>query len=392
MRIKVAHVINEYLGHTLNWVYTQIEHSNEAKHYVLTGLVKNIEIYPVRVFSPPKPPNVLSLHNRVLIRLGFMPFSLYACYLRSLTENPPDLVFAHFGNAGFFILGLKAKLKLPLITRFYGFDIGILPRRKLWRKRYKKLFRDGELFLVEGETMKSKLLELGCPEEKVVVNHLGINMEKILYIEREYTDKKIRILIASTFKEKKGIRYALEALSIAKQAMPHTELCVTIIGDGELKDELHQLAKQLNLSSNIEWAGYQPHEYFVESLYCADIFLSASVTSFNGDTEGGVPVAIIEAAASGLPVISTTHADIPEVVLNGVTGLLSPERDSRSLAESITTLSNSPALRREYGIAARSHVSSNYDAKEQGMRLMDIYKGVVERFRGENMHTAKQGI
>ena len=95
------------------------------------------------------------------------------------------------------------------------------------------------------------------------------------------------------------------------------------------------------LRENVHWTGYKPHDYFLEMLYQADLFLSPSITASNGDTEGGAPVAIIEAGASGLPVISTRHADIPEVVLDGHTGLLSPERNVHGLVAAICCLARS---------------------------------------------------
>ena len=156
---------------------------------------------------------------------------------------------------------------------------------------------------------------------------------------------------------------------------------VTIIGDGPLRADLLALSRQLNLVDDIQWFGAQPHSAFIAELYKADIFLSPSVTAEDGDTEGGAPVSIIEAGASGLAVVSTTHADIPEVVLTGKTGILVPERDVNSLVQAILSFIDEPISISLMGYNAREHIFTYFDAIRQGKRLEDIYASVTARNR-----------
>ena len=370
-------MIPQYLGHTLNWVYTQLKHVKRYTPYVITCRTMNLDAYPLeRIFVSRNHKTAMkpeSYYERLVRRLGFLPRVDFRCYSTALREFPPLFIHAHFGWDGFFALGLKKKHNLPLITRFYGYDIGILPQIPLWRKRYRRLFVKGDLFIAEGTHMKSILLSLGCPEEKIAVHHLGIELDQIYYQERVPAPNTLRVLIAGTFKEKKGFEYALRALRGAVGKLSNLNIPITIIGDGVLKDDLHALARELGLHDSIEWTGYQPHDFFVKALHEADLFLSPSVTADDGDTEGGAPVAIIEAGASGLPVVSTTHADIPEVVLDGKTGLLAPERDIEALVEAICRLATDPELRLKLGRGAREQVEENYEAVRQGERLTDVY-------------------
>ncbi|NJL58834.1 MAG: colanic acid biosynthesis glycosyltransferase WcaL [Desulfobacteraceae bacterium] len=375
MKKYVAHMITEYLGHTLNWVYTQIKYVPEFSPYIMTSKVMNLESYPVDMIF--KPDFSISPHfswvDRLFRRLGYLPVAHEYCFSSALRKYPPMLIHAHFGWDGFFALGLKKKFKIPLITRFYGYDVGILPRIPLWRRRYKQLAAEGDLFIAEGKNMKSILEGIGFPSDKIVIHHLGIETEKILYVRRIPIPNCLRILMAATFKEKKGFEYALQAIAMAQKKLPGINIVVKIIGDGILKQKLHDLARELNIEKNIQWMGYQPHSEFIKSLYEADVFLSPSVTASDGDTEGGAPVAIIEAGASGLPVISTIHADIPEVVLDGQTGFLSPERNPDGLANAICELSINIEKRQNFGIKAHEHVQANYNAVIQGKYLTNIY-------------------
>jgi len=373
----IAHMIPQYLGHTLNWVYTQIKHVTRYSPYVMTQRTMNLDSYPLeRIFvsrNPETAGNPESYYERLVRRLGFLPPVDFRCFSAALREFPPLFLHAHFGWDGFFALGLKKKHNLPLVTRFYGFDVGILPQIPMWQRRYRRLFVEGDLFIVEGTNMKSILVGLGCPEEKIAVHHLGIELDELEYKERVAAPNALRVLIAGTFKEKKGFEYALRALGGAVEKLPNLNVAITMIGDGVLKGDLHALAREMGLYDSIEWTGYQPHDFFIKSLYQADLFLSPSVTAADGDTEGGAPIAIIEAGASGLPVVSTTHADIPEEVLHGQTGLLAPERSVEALVEAICRLAVNPELRLEFGRRARAYVRENYEAVRQGERLTEIY-------------------
>lgn len=388
----IAHMIPEYLGHTLNWVYTQIQHVKGYTPYVITRRTMNLDAYPLeRIYTSQHTdtsPTRVAWAERIIRRMGFLPPVDFRCFSRVLSQFAPLFLHAHFGWDGFFALGLKKKHKLPLVTRFYGYDVGILPRIPRWQRRYRRLFAEGDLFIVEGTNMKSILTGMGCPEDKIVVHHLGVELDRIPYRPCAAQPGRLRILIAASFTEKKGIAYALRAVAAARERLHGVDVQTTVIGDGTLKDDLHALAAQVGLNGSIHWTGYRPHDFFIQQLYGADIFLSPSVTAADGNTEGGAPVAIIEAGAAGLPVVSTTHADIPEVILDGKTGFLAPERNVDPLVEAIAQLAANPELRLKFGRCARRHVEENYEAVKQGSRLEKIYS----RFDpGVSDGTAEQG-
>jgi colanic acid/amylovoran biosynthesis glycosyltransferase len=277
---------------------------------------------------------------------------------------------------------LARHLKTPQITMFYGYDATMLPtQHPFWRKRYRRLFESGNLFLVEGDNMKRTLEGLGCPEDKIRVFHLGVDLDRFPFQERSLREgEPLRLLAAGSFREKKGISYAVEAFARAKKEFPRMTL--TIIGDAvgketEEKQRILAIVASSGLQDEVQFLGFQPHERFLEELQRHHVFISPSVVASNGDTEGGSPVAITEASAAGLPVISTFHCDIPEVVLHNVSGRLSRERDEKGLADSILFFARDPQKLAEYGREGRRHIEENYNITRQLTALNGIYTQLV---------------
>jgi colanic acid/amylovoran biosynthesis glycosyltransferase len=192
-------------------------------------------------------------------------------------------------------------------------------------------------------------------------------------------------LIAATFREKKGIPDALRAIERVRQRYPQLE--VTLIGDsgGKAGDEAEKqkiLPLIRRLGNAIRWVGVQPYSVYEAALYEHDLFLSPSLTGKDGDSEGGAPVTLIEAQASGMPVVSTMHADIPEIVLHDRTGLLSPENDIDALTANLERLVSSPGLWGSMGRAGRKHVETNHDIRLQTGKLERIYAYLTKEAAG----------
>ncbi len=291
---------------------------------------------------------------------------------------------SHFADQGWYNLPLVKKYGMKHVVTFYGYDVNMLPTQQpIWRKRYSELFDRTDLFLCEGAHMAKCLVNLGCPREKIKVQRLGVELDIIPYVPRQIQDgDSINILIAGAFREKKGITYALEAIGVLKRSYPN--LRITIIGDSGKRSEEEREKKKIldvieryNLTPITRMLGFQPHHILMAEAYRHHIFLSPSVTASNGDTEGGVPVTIIEMAASGMPVVSTTHCDIPEVIHHDSTGLLAPERDVEALVHHLAWLIDHPQEWLPMVVAGRKHVEEEYNARVQGERLMEIYRVVA---------------
>jgi colanic acid/amylovoran biosynthesis glycosyltransferase len=289
---------------------------------------------------------------------------------------------SHFGNYGWANLTVAQKYQLKHLVTFYGLDVNQLPQQdSRWRSRYQKMFQQIDRVLCEGPHMAKCIVQLGCPANKVSVHHLGVDLDKLPFQLREWQpNEPLRVLMAASFREKKGLTYALEALG---QLKANVSLDITLIGDSgsdiesqQEKQRILDTIDQYNLK--VKLLGYQPHEIFVKEAYQNHLFLSPSITARDGDTEGGAPVSIIEAAASRMPVISTNHCDIPEVLKPYPVELFAQERNVEDLVRILKWWVGHSKDWQGVLSTTRTYIETEFDAKIQGQKLGAIYRDVME--------------
>jgi colanic acid/amylovoran biosynthesis glycosyltransferase len=373
---KVIHLVTPYLFHTGSWVYSQIKGLSTFEHYVFTQRSENLEQFPLEnIYAANDLLSVKKLINKVYRRLTDRYGLFYEAYMNKIS---PALLHAHMGYEAARWLKFVKKTNIPLITTFYGQDVSQLGRIEKWRRRYQELFEYGTKFLAEGSYLKKQLVDLGCPAEKVIVQHLGVSVESYTPKEIDHNSVKRTILQVSTFREKKGIEYSLEAIAMIRESRPDVIFKLIGRGDNEEADnKIKSLVKKLHLEKNVELLGAQPYKKTLEEMSKCDIFLHPSVTASNGDNEGGAPVGLIEASALGLPVVATLHADIPEVIINNKSGFLVEERNSEALAAKLLELLSNSAKMKEFGQKGREHVMSNYNLLVQINKLTGIYENII---------------
>ena len=234
-----------------------------------------------------------------------------------------DIIHCHFGPNG--IIGSTLKnigaLRGRVITTFHGADMSKAIREN-GDGFYEKLFLTGDMFLPVSKRWQDELLRMGCDSRKIAVHRMGIDVGQFANVPRSpKEDGRINILSVARLVEKKGIRYAITALARAVERFPKLEYI--IIGDGPLRKDIGDLIESLNMGRYVKLLGWRPKEEVAGFMKAADIFLAPSVTANDGDQEG-IPVALMEAMAVGLPVVSTYHSGIPELVKDAVSGILCP--------------------------------------------------------------------
>jgi colanic acid/amylovoran biosynthesis glycosyltransferase len=372
----VGHIISPYLFHTGSWIYNQLTHIKRFDNVVITHQTQNLGQFPF--------PKIISLNDLPPLQRKLHQFAAkytwrhyYFFFKRPVRDFNVGIFYAHFGwEAVFAAPLLRAFSRVPLVVRFYGVDVTVQPKSFFWRKAYQRVFNRASIVLVEGNNMKKNLIKLGCTEGKIKVVHLGIDISEYPFCVRKPPQKNgaIRILHCATFREKKGHQYALRAFAEVKKIYPM--LCLRFIGDGPLLTPMKQLAKELQIDNSVEFLGTRTHQETIQELLNAHILLYPSVTAADGDTEGGVPVTIIEALATGMPVISSRHADIPEVVLHGRSGLLAEERNINQLANSLEYLISHSDLWESYGKVGRAHTELEYNLDVQMNLLEDLFENL----------------
>ncbi len=376
----VAHFADVYYRVTENWIQTQIQHLIRYKSIVLARRTANV--------NPSAAPTCYAIYERSRIEFQFNRvynklFKYYPSFLLMCRYHKARIIHAHFGYMGYAALPLAKAAGLPLVTTVYGWDVSQLPKQDpRVRQQYRDLFHYGSRFLAEGHYMGQQLKNLGCPSHKILVHHLGIDLNEFPHASRYLMDgEPLKILVAGRFIEKKGIVYAIEALS--KLLASGVDARLTIIGDADQTEESQNAKRDIldaverhRVATFVDLRGLQPHHELRRAYYEHHIFLSPSVQASDGNNEGGAPVSIIEASATGMPIVATFHCDIPEVVVHGSTGLLAPERDSEALAAHLRSFAVVPRQLQDMGAAGRRHVETEYDAAKQGEQLAIIYDNV----------------
>ncbi|ORM53622.1 colanic acid biosynthesis glycosyltransferase WcaL [Pantoea conspicua] len=271
-----------------------------------------------------------------------------------------DVFLVHFGYAGALANKLRelGVLKGKQATVFHGADISrrhILEEHKL---DYVNLFRQSELMLPISHLWQDKLIEMGCPPEKIHVTRMGIEPEKFNFQPRQAFHSPLRIVSVARLTEKKGLDVAVKASAILKQRGGQFQY--TIIGNGDQDEMMRDFIAREGMEDCVSMPGFKPQDEIRRALSEADIFLLPSKTAADGDMEG-IPVALMEAMAVGLPVVSTFHSGIPELIENNVSGWLVEEDDPEALAGTLLKLSQGEVDVAPVVAAARHKVETEFN-------------------------------
>lgn len=271
----------------------------------------------------------------------------------SLKNNNIDVVLAEYGTHAQKLLSIFKKAGLPLVVHFHGFDASVESVIKN-HNDYKDVFEYASKVIAVSKVMQEKLKSLGCPEDKLVYNVYGPQPEFHLVIPT-YTKKQLIAL--GRFTDKKAPYYTL--MAFAQIAKNHPDATLIMAGDGVLLNMCQNLAKQLQVEKQIRFHGVITPETYRELLSESLAFVQHSITAANGDMEG-TPLAVLEASAAGLPVISTKHAGIPDVIVDGRTGLLCAEHDVVAMANHMEAILSDVEKAKRMGAAGKEHIKQHF--------------------------------
>jgi len=296
-----------------------------------------------------------------------------------LTEKRSyDIIHCHFGPTGLVGAALRdlGRIDGRIVTSFYGYDLTSYPLR-FGNDAFAPLFARGDLFLPLCDVFRSHLLKLGCDEKRIRVHHIGVDCTRFSFAPRTPpTDGYVRLITVARLAEKKGLAYSIRA--VAGLLPKYPDLRYQIVGNGPLRGELQALIDELGVAQAVSLAGPKNRDEIAKMLADAHVFLAPSVTARDGDQEG-TPTVIMEAAAVGLPVISTRHSGIPELVEDGVSGYLVAEKDVDALAERIEHLVTHPELWPQLGQAGRRIVEERFNIRRLNDDLEKIYRDLISR-------------
>ena len=297
--------------------------------------------------------------------------------MSALAATPrPDVAICHFGQRGDFLAAAFGCLgyKCPVMTIFHGYDMSLLPRARGW-DMYDDLFRSGALFLAVTNFWRSRLLELGSPPERTRLFRMGVDVAAIIPRDRARArNTMFTVLSTGRLIEKKGHEYAIRALAMLKSS----PIQLIIAGDGPLRITLQVLAETLGVSSRVKFLGGITRDEVQRQLAVADAFVLPSVTAANGDMEG-LPVSLMEAMAVGVPVVSTRHSGIPELIEHGESGLLTEEKNVVGLATCLSRLMSDSRLANALARQARKIVQNQFNIRTWNELLLKITAALADQ-------------
>jgi colanic acid/amylovoran biosynthesis glycosyltransferase len=269
-----------------------------------------------------------------------------------------DMVHCVFGPSGIVASRLRRAgvLTGPISVSFYGYDLTREPRLR-GRNLYREVFEDASWLLPNSTYLASRLHDLGAPPEKVQVHRLGIETRRFTFFDRadRPEDRPWIALAVGRLVEKKGFEDLVRALAAGDGRLAN--LVVEIAGDGPLRSRIESLAESLGVPDRVRVLGWLDREGVAAAMKRADLLVAPSVTAGDGDMEG-LPLVIVEAMATGLPVVGTEHSGIPEAVRDGENGRIVPEHAPERLAEAISECAKKDR-RLEFG--RRSHAIAKAD-------------------------------
>ena len=293
-----------------------------------------------------------------------------------LEENEAQLLHIYFGHIAVHLLPLILHWRPPTVVSFHGADVLVDLDKPHYRAATHEMLSAARLVLVRSQSLARAVAGLGCPEKKIRLHRTGIPLAEIAFRFRTTpNDGAWKLLQAGRLIEKKGFETSLRAFAAFQRKNPAASF--TIAGEGPMEENLRNLARELGVGERVRFAGFLSQARLREEFFQSHIFLHPSELGGDGNQEG-VPNAMLEAMASGLPVFATKHGGIPEAIDDGASGVLVGERDHPALAEALLGWAERPdALHRLAEAGARA-VAANFEQKQQARVLEDLYFEAIE--------------
>lgn len=304
---------------------------------------------------------------------GLQAAGLWLLYSAISLINRPnyDIIHCQFGTQGYrgWFLQQLIKPKPKLILMFRGHDISSYIQQK-GEQVYQPLFKAADLCLANCEFFRQRVIELGCAPDKITVHRSGLDVNKFPFRLRSHkSSEPVIIATVGRLVEKKGIEYAIRA--VVKQAKYYS-VVYYIIGDGTLRPSLEKLIQELEAEDYIHLLGGKNEAEIIDLLSQTHLFIAPSVTAADGNQDAPINV-LKEAMAMSIPVLSTLHGGIPELVEDGVSGYLVPERDVDALSQRLGDLLSDTQGWEAMGKAGRAFVEQHYEINSLNDRLVELY-------------------
>jgi glycosyltransferase involved in cell wall biosynthesis len=301
----------------------------------------------------------------------------YTPFQKLIRQLDPQLIHFHFiseGGRAFY----WDRINVPMIATTWGqdviFDNGPYPGAEM---SLRKMLNRARLVTATTHQLARETAHYTPSSKPIYIIPFGVDLSRF-----QLRDEKPNDIITLGFVKwllpKYGPDILIEAFAAVHHERPNTRLVMA--GRGDMREQLENRIKQLNLTDSVQILGRVPHEKVPDLIRSFDIMVMPSI--YESETFG---VAAIEASACAVPVIASEVGGVPEAVLHNQTGLLVPPRDPAALAHACIELIDDPARRRQLGLAGRRFVQRYYDWNHNTRQMEEIYRAALEEDSPQNI-------
>jgi glycosyltransferase involved in cell wall biosynthesis len=378
----VAVYVRHYISPSETFIYRQLNGVRDGyRPIVLTSNPSNLDLFPTQPIYIRRKGLVEKVSTRLVNmatgRSVWPSAGQRKYWARVLEDQKVALIHAHFAHFALDMLPLARAAGIPMVVTFHGVDASLLLENESHTRALPALVDYAHTITISRD-MAGRLAARGIAPRRLSVHYIGVPIEDFRYVERSPIREKlaakqpIRFLAVSNFIEVKGHRFTVRAFAKYAAGQPNTEL--VLAGDGPLRGEIEALASEMGIRDKARFTGRVKADEVIAMMGEADAFLQHSVTLPNGRQEG-LPTVLMEAMSTGLPVIASRHSGIPELITDGVDGLLVDERDMEGY---VSALDGLPDLDPAIGRRARQKIEEKFNMSVQNEKLMSIYRSTID--------------
>jgi colanic acid/amylovoran biosynthesis glycosyltransferase len=380
-RPVVAFYCATFLKPEMLHIYRQITGLRRVRPVVIAQKRENADRFPFDKIDIVGKPATHFLRRFWFRQVRNKPWQIsrreVSALMEVLNRENAQVLHIFFGHIAVHLLPLIRAWSKPSVVSFHGADVLVDMEKPAYRKATKQMLDTAMRVFVRSASLQRAVIELGCDENKIDIVRTGIPLDEFPFREREFpANGDWRFLQASRLVQKKGLATTLHAFTHFLGHYPRATL--TIAGEGPMREELQELTRKLKIDNRVALPGFVTPDKLREIYYASHIFLHPSETGSDGNQEG-IPNAMLEAMATGLPVFATDHGGIPEAIENGVSGILVPERDYEALSAALLKSAQDPSLLARIARNGANAVAEKFDQQNQVRRLEEIYLGMIGR-------------
>ncbi|WP_338766569.1 glycosyltransferase [Bernardetia sp. ABR2-2B] len=290
-------------------------------------------------------------------------------FANALKEKKIEVVLAEFGTTAAEIYPICRQLDIPLVIFFFGFDVFRYKEQEYHEENYKKMFQYASTSLVVSKSMIPVLKKFGADENKIIYNPASAHED---FFKLKPAFEENNFISITRFVDKKAPYYVILAFAEALKKMPNTKL--NIIGDGFLKETCENLVNYLEIQDKVIFHGAVERSTYMKLMENSIAYVQHSIQAKSGDSEG-TPVAIMEAQSAGLPVVSTYHSGIPEIVIHEQTGFLTEEHNVKQMTKHLLEILKDKDKAKQMGEAGKTRIKENFSNEKH----IDILQTALEK-------------